>query len=135
MEDLSKCITRVTQELRTLQEQLQWAGFQSSDSSTQKRVLNDLLNVGLIQDLKSAVDHMRQFLWNYIDSVAANCSPHGQVDQALQSHRLTQVTEMLHLLYGSPASPQHFVERVTLSVGRLLEEHDSQHQSSGERAA
>jgi hypothetical protein len=135
MEDLSNCITRVTQELRTLQEQFQCAGFQSSDPSIQNRVLNDLLNIGLIQDLKSAVDHMRHFLWSYIDSAAANYSRYGQVDQALQSHHLTQVTEMLHLLYGSTASPQHFVERVTLTVGRLLEEHDLQHQSSGEQAA
>jgi hypothetical protein len=135
MEDLSNCITRVTQELRTLQEQLQWARFQNSDPSAQNRVLNDLLNIGLIQDLKSAVDHMRNFLWSYIDSAAANCSPQGQVDHALQSHRLTQITEMLRVLHGSPASPPSFVEHVTLSVGRLLEKHDSQPQSSGERAA
>jgi hypothetical protein len=134
MDDLSNCITRVTQELRTLQEQLQWAAFQNSDPIAQNRVLNDLLNIGLIQDLKSAVDHMRNFLWSYIDSAAANYRQ-GQVDHALQSRRLTQITEMLRLLHGSPASPQNFVEQVTHSVGRLLEKHDSQHQSSCERAA
>jgi hypothetical protein len=126
MEDLSNCIIRVTQELKNLQEQLQWAAFQRSDKSAQDRVLNELLDIGLIQDLKRTVDHARHFLWSYIEFAAATCGPHKEVDHAQQSERLARITEMLRLLYGSSSAlpqPQTFVERVTLSVARLQDRH------------
>ena len=125
MEDLSNCIIRVTQELNNLQEQLQWAAFQRSDPGVQDRVLNDLWDIGLIQDLKRTVDHTRHFLWSYIEFAAATCGPYKEVDHALQSQRLAQITEMLRLLYGSSALPQPltFVEQVTLSVARLQDKH------------
>lgn len=137
MEDLSNCIIRVTQELKNLQEQLQWAAFQRSDKSVQDRVLNDLLDIGLVQDLKRTVDHTRHFLWSYIEFAAATCGPHKEVDHAQQSERLAQITEMLRLLYASFAlpQPQAFVERVTLSVERLQGKHASPHPLTDERAA
>lgn len=147
MEDLSNCIIRVTQELKNLQEQLQWAAFQRSDKSAQDRVLNDLLDIGLVQDLKRTVDHTRHFLWSYIEFAAATCGPNKEVDHALQGERLAQITEMLRLLYSSSASPQPqtFVEQITLSVARLQDKHlkdkqqqdnhDSQHSSAKACAA
>jgi hypothetical protein len=135
MKDLSNCITRLAQELRTLQEELRLAAIQSSDPSAQALILNDLFNRGLIQDLKSAVDHMRQFLWNCIDCAAADCSLKGQADQALQRARLAQVTEMLRSFHGSPESTQFFLGEVTVAVDRLLEKHGSQNTPSGEWAA
>src|SRR5947208_559851 len=101
MEDVSKCITRVTHELRTLQQQLQWTAFQRSDPGARNRIVSDLLNVGLIRDLKNAVDHVRHFLWSYVDAAAANCTPYEQTDHEIQSDNLTQITEMLRLLHGS----------------------------------
>src|SRR5579859_1592104 len=130
MEDLSNCIIRVTQELKNLQEQLQWAAFQRSDKSAQDQVMSNLLDIGLIQDLKRTVDHTRHFLWSYIEFAAATCGPHKEMDHAQQSERLAQITEMLRLLYGSSSAlpqPQTFVERVTLSVERLQDKHASPH--------
>ncbi|HET6843062.1 MAG TPA: hypothetical protein VFK06_15510 [Candidatus Angelobacter sp.] len=149
MEDLSNCIIRVTQELKNLQEQLQWAAFQRSDKSAQDRVLNDLLDIGLVQDLKHTVDHMRHFLWSYIEFAVATCGPHKEVDHAQQSERLALITEMLRLLYSSSSSalpqPQTFVGRATLSVElqqdkdlkdkQQQDNHDSQHASAKACAA
>ena len=137
MEDLSNCITRVTQELRILQEQLQWAAFQSSDSHIQNRVLDDLADIGLIHNLKNAVDHMRHFLWSYIDFATTNFSQPGEADHAMQSMRLEQITDMLRLLHNSsfPLYASSFVERITASVECLLEQCRPQEEQSKKAAA
>src|SRR5258708_1981289 len=122
MQDLSKRIKRLTQELKALQPQLEWNTFRSSSPGDQNQILNDVLDAGLGEDLKRAVDLLRHFLWCYIESAVADSDPH--VDYALQSKRLGQITEMLRLLHHSayPSKDSlESMERITVTVNRHLE--------------
>jgi len=136
MEDLSKGIKRLTQELRAFQPQLEWSIFKSSSPSEQNRILDHLLDAGLSEDLKRAVDLLRHFLWCYIESAVVDSDPH--VDYALQSKRLEQVTDILRQM-NHPACPPkaslEFVERVTLSVNRRMEAHFPQEEFPLEQPA
>ncbi|HEY7402981.1 MAG TPA: hypothetical protein VIB39_05630 [Candidatus Angelobacter sp.] len=99
MEDLSNQITRLSHELKSLELQLHWSSFQCCNPGDQERVLDRLLNAGLGQNLKRAVDLLNHFLWCYIESVAAG--PNAEVDYAQQSARLAQITDVLRLLHHS----------------------------------
>lgn len=123
MEDLSDQIENITQELKALHAKLRWSAFQNADSSDQDRILNNLLNAGLSQDLKTAVDLLSQFLWCYIESAAARMNADG-VDYAQQSLRLGQVTQMLRLLHHSACPLKESlasIEQATMTVARNAE--------------
>ena len=123
MRDLSNQIDRLTGELRALRLQLQWSTFRGSSHMDQDTILDSLLNDGLVEQLRSVVDQFSQFLWCYIEAAASNTDP--EVDFALQSKRLDQVTEMLRLLRQSscPSAEQlEFVANVTRTVDRHLQE-------------
>jgi hypothetical protein len=123
MEDLSDQIENITQELKALHVKLRWSTFQDADSGDQDSILNNLLNAGLGQDLKKAVDLLSQFLWCYIESAAAQINAEG-VDYAQQSLRLGQVTEMLRLLHHSACPLKESlasVEQATMAVARNAE--------------
>jgi len=125
MRDLSNQIDRLTGELRALRLQLQWGNFRHSSHKDQDNILNSLLNEGLVEHLRSVVDQFSHFLWCYIESAASNTDP--DVDFALQSKRLDQVTEMLRLLRHSscPSAEQlEFVASVTRTVDRHLQSKD-----------
>ena len=122
MRDLSNQIDRLTGELRALRLQLQWSSFRRSSHNDQDTILDSLLNEGLVEHLRSVVDQFSNFLWCYIEAAASNSDP--EVDFALQSKRLDQVTEMLRLLRQSscPSAEQlEFVANVTRTVDRHLQ--------------
>ncbi|HWX53552.1 MAG TPA: hypothetical protein VN176_03060 [Verrucomicrobiae bacterium] len=135
MPDFSERVVAMTQELKALLQQLQWAQCDSNPGD-QERILDDLLSMGLIEDLKNAVDHMRYFLWRYIDSAATN--PGTDVDYGRQSRRLRQVAETLGRLRCTPASstaPQSFLEEITAAVNRHCDAGDTRDGSSSRVAA
>jgi len=135
MRDTSDRVVRVSRELRALLTQMQWSAFQDSTPREQAQILNGLLNGGLVEDLRKAIDQLSDFLWNYIESAAANSEPHA--DLALQNLRLLRTTELLRLLHRSTCpsnDPLAFVERVTAAVDQHLETH-SQRESQWERTA
>ena len=123
MRDLSNQIDSLTGELRALRLQLQWSTFRHSSHKDQDTILDTLLDEGLVEHLRSVVDQFSHFLWCYIEAAASNTDP--EVDFALQSKRLDQVTEMLRLLRQSscPSAEQlEFVATVTRTVDRHLQE-------------
>ncbi|HKT51185.1 MAG TPA: hypothetical protein VJV96_12840 [Candidatus Angelobacter sp.] len=123
MRDLSNQVDRLTGELRALRLQLQWSTFRRSSHKDQDDILNNLLNAGLVEHLRTVVDQFSHFLWCYIESAATNADTN--IDFGLQSKRLDQVTEMLRLLRHSscPSNEQlEFVARVTRTVDRHLQE-------------
>lgn len=99
MEDLSNQITRLSQELKAFQSQLEWKTFQGSSPGDQDRVMDHLLNAGVGQDLKRTVDLLSHFLWCYIESAAAGANV--DVDYARQSSRLGEITGILRVLHHS----------------------------------
>lgn len=122
MRDLSEQIDRLTGELRSLRLQLQWSTFKDSSHTDQDSILNNLLNAGLAEHLRTVMDDFTHLLWCYIDSAATNTDP--DVDFALQSKRLDQVTELLRLLRHSSCpstDPLEFVANVTQRVDRHLQ--------------
>jgi hypothetical protein len=123
MEDLSDQIENITQELKALHAKLHWSTFQDADSGDQDRILNNLLNAGLGQDLKKAVDLLSHFLWCYIESAATQINAEG-IDYAQQSLRLSQVTQMLRLLHHSACPLKESlasIEQATMAVARNAE--------------
>ena len=128
MKDLSNRISRLTHELRALRLQLQWDAFQNSTPKDKDKIVDQVVSTGLVADLKTVVDEMNQFLWSYIDSAARNSGP--DVDYALQSARLNEVTEMLRLLRQTscPTSGEQleFLARVTIAVDRQLQDPEGQ---------
>ena len=135
MRDLSNQIDRLTGELRALRLQLQWSTFRRSSHKDQDTILDTLLNDGLVEHLRSVVDQFSNFLWCYIEAAATNTDP--EVDFALQSKRLDQVTEMLRLLRQSscPSAEQlEFVANVTRTVDRHLQENGKHSAQLGQTA-
>ena len=122
----SNRVARATMELRALSSELRWTTFKNSSPAEQDQILNGLMNGGLVEDLKTTLDHLRHFLWCYIESAAA---PDGtDADYELQSARLRRVTDMLRLLHDSACpsnDPAAFLERITQSVDRQMEVHQS----------
>jgi exonuclease III len=128
MKDLSNRISRLTHELRALRLQLQWDTFENSTPKDKDQLVDQVVSTGLVADLKTVVDEMNQFLWSYIDSAARNSGP--DVDYAMQSARLNEVTEMLRILRQtscpSSGAQLEFVARVTIAVDRQLQDTDEQ---------
>ncbi len=128
MKDTSDRIRRITEELRALTVQLQWSTFQKSSRDDKTKILNGLLNSGLVEDMKSAIDQLSRFLWCYINSAAAANSI-VESDRELQSMRLGQITGLLRAL-RQPAivleDQSGFVERITASVDQHLQAYDDQ---------
>jgi len=79
------------------------------------------MNGELVEDLRTTLDHLRHFLWCYIELAAATNGT--DADYKLQSTRLQRVTDMLRLLHGSACPsevPAAFLERLTESVDRQM---------------
>jgi 3-methyladenine DNA glycosylase Tag len=125
MKDTSERIVRITEELRALAAQLQWSTFQKSSRDDKTKILNGVLNSGLVEDLKTALDQLSRFLWCYVNSAAAANSI-MESDYESQNQRLGQITEMLRLLREPAFAADHsmsFVDRLTAAVDQHLEAH------------
>ena len=126
MRDTADRILRITEELRALAVQLQWSTFQKSSREDKTKILNGVLNTGLVEDLKTALDQLSRFLWCYVNSAAA-ASSIMESDCESQSRRLEQITEMLRLLREPAFAADHsmsFVDRLTATVDQHLEAYD-----------
>lgn len=122
MKDTANRVTRISKELRALLEQLQWNAFQNASPGAQTQVLESVLNRGLIEDLRTTIDQLSDFLWRYIETAAVNNDE--DADYGLQNERLQRITEVLRLLHRSACpsqDPLAFVERVTETVNRHIQ--------------
>ena len=126
MKDTSDRIIRITEELRALAVQLQWSTFQRSSRDDKTKILNGLLNSGLVEDLKTATDQLSRFLWCYINSAAAANSI-MESEYESQNQRLWRITEMLRMLREPAFAADEtigFVERLTAAVDQHLEAYE-----------
>jgi hypothetical protein len=136
MEDFTDQITRLSQELRAFQLQLQWKTIQSSCSGDQDLLLDNLLNAGVGPDLKRTVDLLSQFLWCYIEAAAAGGN--ADVDYAQQSSRLGQITGILRQLHHSSCPMKDslaFVEQAAMAATREMEMETRQPRLALEKSA
>ncbi len=65
MDDLHLRIERVTEDLRTIQQELNCAAMQAPSDPELMEALNSLSETEPIEMLRSALDQMRHFLWFY----------------------------------------------------------------------
>jgi len=65
MDDLHTRIARVTDDLRTIQQELNCAAMQAPSDPELMEVLNSLSETEPIENLRTALDQMRHFLWFY----------------------------------------------------------------------
>jgi hypothetical protein len=65
MNDLHRRIERVTDDLRTIQQELNCAAMQAPSDPELMELLNSLSETEPIETLRSALDQMRHFLWFY----------------------------------------------------------------------
>lgn len=96
MSELTERIRRVTQDLQVIQETLSDAAASGTPPEARERIMEELLDMSMITELKAAVDHMRHLLWSYIEA-SSNKNPH-MVTRTLQAVRMQRVTEMLKIL-------------------------------------
>jgi hypothetical protein len=67
MNDLHLRIARVTEDLRTIQQELNCAAMQAPSDPELMETLNSLAETEPIETLRSALDQMRHFLWFYAE--------------------------------------------------------------------
>lgn len=65
MTDLHKRIARVTEDLRTIQQELNCAAMQAPSDPELMETLSSISETEPIETLRSALDQMRHFLWFY----------------------------------------------------------------------
>lgn len=65
MADLHRRIARVTEDLRTIQQELNCAAMQAPSDPELMETLNSISETEPLETLRSAVDQMRHFLWFY----------------------------------------------------------------------
>ena len=69
--DLHLRIARVTEDLRTIQQELNCAAMQAPSDPELKEALNTLSETEPIETLRMALDQMRHFLWFYSQVVGS----------------------------------------------------------------
>jgi hypothetical protein len=77
LDDLHIRILRVTEDLRAIQQQLNYAAMQAPGDPELMEALCQLPEMESLQFLKAALDQMRHFLWFYTQ-VITNESPDGE---------------------------------------------------------
>src|SRR5258708_39393656 len=86
MDDLHLRIARVTEDLRTIQRELNCAAMQAPGDPELMEALNSLSETEPIDTLRSALDQMRHFLWFYSQGVNTQPELGDNVRQAAAAH-------------------------------------------------
>lgn len=85
MPDVNARIQRVIEDLRVIQQELNWAAIESPTDPEQKEALSQLASLESLQTLKSALDQIRHFLWFYFQVLRNESDSGERLRQALQA--------------------------------------------------
>src|SRR6266404_9386822 len=96
MSELTNRIRRVTDDLHAVQEVLNSAARPNAPAAERDAVMEELISMRILDEVKASVDNMRHLLWSYIEASNAK-NAHG-VSATLQHVRMQRVTEMLRIL-------------------------------------
>lgn len=100
----------MTEDMHAIQEELNRAAALDPQSSRQ----DELVTLELLADFRSAVDHMRTFLWAYVEAAARRSG--ASLDATLQTARAQRATEMLRQLRQQLAAPDSVLAPATRSL-------------------
>src|ERR1700719_2940594 len=103
-DELHLRIARVTEDLRTIQQELNCAAMQAPSDPELMEALNSLSETEPIETLRSALDQMRHFLWFY-SQVTSNEPELG--DKLLQASAAKTASDEM------PESGSSFLDRLT----------------------
>ena len=84
MNDLHLRIARVTEDLRTIQQELNCAAMQAPNDPELMEALNSLSETEPIDTLRVALDQMRHFLWFYLQVVTSDSEMGEKFRQTLR---------------------------------------------------
>jgi hypothetical protein len=116
--ELQKKMKDVAAELTAIHRELYWLAMQNGAPDQ----VPEELNIEGVTDFKSTVDNMRILLWKYLDA-AAHAQPE-RVQDAMESHRLRRVTQLLQLLRESLSQtsdqPVSFIEKISAAIKERL---------------
>ena len=118
-------LKELTSALNAVHNDLYWLAMQSPDSAKTDSVPAAELNVGLLAELKAAVDGMRLLLWQYIES-ASELDPQS-VREGMEAQKLRRMTRFLQVLrerlvHAVEEQPVSFIERISAKVQESLGE-------------
>jgi hypothetical protein len=131
MPELSLRIRRVTDDLQVIQSELSHAAEHGASPEERERVMREIDDLKMLNDLKAAVDHMRHLLWSYIE---ASSKKGADVERTLQAVRMQRVTEMLKILAPTvdeeqpmqAPEAQSFLDMVQLIAHKTVDRHRAQ---------
>ena len=129
MESISERIRRATRDLLSIQEDLNWIAKRDPGHLEHIRKFQQELEVGLMNDFKSAVDHTRHALWNYVEVTTGSVGT--DVERALQTYRMQRVTDMLRVLRQQGEPPdvaetpegRSFLEEIQAVAATTVDRH------------
>lgn len=114
MDDLHLRIARVTDDLRTIQQELNCAAMQAPSDPELMEALNSLAETEPIEVLRSALDQMRHFLWFY-SQVMSNEPELG--DKLRQASAVQTATD------ETPKSGSNFMDQLSRADELMLLHH------------
>jgi hypothetical protein len=114
MDDLHLRIARVTDDLRTIQQELNCAAMQAPSDPELMEELNSTSETEPIEILRAALDQMRHFLWFY--SQVVNSEP--ELGDKLRQSASTQTATD-----EKPAPDSHFLDKLTRADEMMLLRH------------
>ncbi|MFZ0687256.1 MAG: hypothetical protein WAM89_17065 [Terriglobales bacterium] len=94
MEEIHLRILRVTDDLRTIQRELNCAAMQAPTDPELMEALADAPEMETIEMLKSSLDQMRHFLWFYMQVVNSDSEMGEKFRQTIRQDAPLQVPEM-----------------------------------------
>lgn len=114
MDDLHLRIARVTEDLRTIQQELNCAAMQAPSDPELMEALNSLSETEPIETLRVVLDQMRHFLWFY-SQVMSNEPEFGD--------KLRQSTPVKTAGDDKPKPESHFVDQLSRADEMMLLRH------------
>jgi len=114
MNDLHLRIARVTEDLRTIQRELNCAAMQAPSDPELMEALNSLSETEPIETLRMALDQMRHFLWFYSQVMNNEAEFEDKSQQPAPAKTATE---------ESPKAESAFLERLSRADELLLLQH------------
>ena len=110
LENIHLRIMRVTDDLRAIQRELNFAAMEAPGDPELMEALSQLPEMESVQVLKSALDQMRHFLWFYIQVMTNESEDGDRLRQTIRPHPAEDATP----------SPEKLLEKFRLSADAAI---------------
>ena len=111
MDELHRRIARVTEDLQTIQQELNCAAMQAPSDPELMEELNSLAETEPIETLRAALDQMRHFLWFY-SQVVNNEPEYGD-----------KLRQAISVKTASDEKPKSFLDQLSRADEAMILQH------------